>query len=55
MEAHADIGVEAFARWNGEASQRLPLDGHHTLALATSSADPATSIEVTILAGAFVS
>ncbi len=55
VEASATIGATAFARWNGESSRRVPVEGRHTVRVATSSADPGTSIEVTIVDGGFQS
>ncbi len=55
VEAMVTIGTSAFARWDGASSRRLPADGHHTLRVATSSADPGTPIEVTLVAGEFQS
>ena len=53
VEAQSTIGVEAFARWQGEASRRVPADGRHTLTVATSSACPGMTMEVTIANGEF--
>ncbi len=53
VEARSTIGVQAFARWQGEASRRVPVDGRHTLRLATSSASPGMTMEVTIANGEF--
>jgi beta-glucosidase len=55
VEALATIDATAFARWNGESARRAAVEGLHTLRVATSSADPGTSIEVTILEGGFQS
>lgn len=53
VEAPATVGVEAFARWDGPSARRDPVEGRHQLRVATSSADPGTSIEVTIVEGEF--
>jgi beta-glucosidase len=51
VDAVATIGVEAFARWNGESARRVPVDGSHRLSVAISSVDPGTPIGVTITHG----
>jgi beta-glucosidase len=54
VETSATIGATAFARWDGESSSRVTVEGRHILRVATSSIDPGTSFEVTIIDGAFV-
>ncbi|HSK32171.1 MAG TPA: glycoside hydrolase family 3 C-terminal domain-containing protein [Propionicimonas sp.] len=53
VEALARIGVDAFSRWHGPAARRVAVDGSHHLRVATSSADPGTSIGLTIVGGHF--
>jgi len=55
VETSATIGATAFARWDTESCRRVSVEGPHTLRIATSSIDPGTSIEVTIVDGGFQS
>jgi hypothetical protein len=55
VETSATIGATAFARWDAESSRRVSVEGPHTLRIATSSTDPGTSIDVTIVGGRFQS
>jgi hypothetical protein len=51
VEALARIGVDAFSRWHGPSERRVAVDGSHHLRVATSSADPGTSIGLAIVGG----
>jgi beta-glucosidase len=55
VEASATIAATAFARWNGESSRRVAVEGPHILRVATSSTDPGTSIPVMVVDGGFQS
>jgi beta-glucosidase len=55
VETSATIGATAFARWDGQSPSRAAVEGRHILRVATSSTDPGTSIEVTIVDGGFQS